>query len=423
MLFRSLGVFVGGFDLSAAATVSDWQQETRARPVMSTLHALINKNLVRSETLPSGEQRFLLLETIREFALDALAQQSDDALEQARQRHAEYFARILKYDSDEAYRVMAVEQHNARAALRWLLDHKHPLTGELARFMGYYFDRAGLQNEGRHTLPEVLSADIEMAPLVHINLLSLASVNAWHQHRFEEALRYGHEAVARSRAINAQPQVADILIVLSGLYIEMDDGVQAKRAALEALQISRTIQTRELIVGALDTLGLAGLILGDVSAAETCLEEAYALCQAPDFREHVYAGMACLGMGKIALSRRDYERALGFLREGLERSKVAVLKLWLLDALASAIGTNPDCTTADVQRAAKIWGAAEALHEKIGTVAAPGDRRRTDALIAEARTRILPATFAAAWAEGRNLSLHEAVALAMMDGPSVAHAL
>lgn len=413
-LFCRLGVFVGGFDLAAAAAVNDWPEATPARPVISTLHALVNKNLVRSETLLGAEPRFLLLETIREFALEALAQQSGDALERARLRHAEYYARLLKHESDEAWRVIDVEQHNTRTALRWLLDHRHPLTGELAQFMSYYFGRAGLHNEERIMLAEVLPADIETPPLVHIDLLSNASINAWQQHRFEEGLRYGHEAVARSRAIHAQLQTADNLIALSGLYIEMDNGIQAKQATLEALQISRTIRNPELIAGALSNLGQAELILGDVGAAETCLEEAYALCHAPDFRQHVYAGLACLGMGEIALNRGEHECALTFLREGLERSKVAILKLWLLDMLAGVIGTKPDCTTADMQRAATIWGAVEALNEKMGTVAASSRRRRTDALIAEARSRIEPSKFDAAWREGRDLSLDEAIALAML---------
>jgi tetratricopeptide (TPR) repeat protein len=279
--------------------------------------------------------------------------------------------------------------------------------------MSYYFDQAGLQNEARRILPEVLSADLEMAPLTRSDLLGNASISAWKQHRFEEALRYAYDAVDISRAINAQPQTADNLIALSRLYIEMDDCAQAKQVALEALQISRTMQNREFIAGALVHMGEAELILGNVGVAETCFEEAYALCQAPEFRQPVYFGLACLGMGEIALRRRDYDGALRFLREGLERSKVANNRLWVLDVLAGVIGTMPGRTTADVCRAAQLWGAAEALNEKMGLVNAPGDRRRTDALIAEARSRLAPKLFDAAWAEGRELSLDEAVALAM----------
>jgi tetratricopeptide (TPR) repeat protein len=358
-------------------------------------------------------ERWTMLEMIREFALDALAYMPGDELERTQQGHAEYFAHLLKPDSDEAWRIKDVEQHNARAALRWLLGHKHAQTVELAQFMRNYLFYTGLHSEARRILPEVLSADIEMAPLIRSDLLSAASINAWAQHDFEEALRYAHAAVDISRAINSQPHTADNLIAFANLYIVMDDCAQAKQVALEALQIGRTIQNLEAIVGALDQLGEAELILGNVVEASAYFEEAYAICWNSDFKQFVYAALACMGMGKIALNRRDYDAALRFLHEALERSEYPAQNLEILDVLAGVIGTMPRRTTADVSRAAKIWGAVEALNEKMGLVNAPGDRRRTDALIAEAHSRINPKTFVAAWAEGRELSLDEAIELAM----------
>ena len=168
------------------------------------------------------------------------------------------------------------------------------------------------------------------------------------------------------------------------------------------------------MAGALCNHGQADLNLGDVDQAEQYFDEAYALCQTPDWQQHVYTGLACLGMGEIALGRRDYDPALEFLREGLRRCLVVVIHLLILNPLAGVIGTMPSGTAADVGRAAKLWGATEALNEKLGTVPAPGNRRRTDAWIAEARSRIAPKTFDAAWAEGRALSLDQAIELAMI---------
>ena len=84
-LFRSLGVFVGGCALEAIAAVSAWDQELAGRPLLPTLHALIGKSLVRAETTPGGAARYLLLETIGEFALEqARAEGEEDRL---RRRH------------------------------------------------------------------------------------------------------------------------------------------------------------------------------------------------------------------------------------------------------------------------------------------------------------------------------------------------
>jgi len=401
LVFARLGVFVGSFSSEAAQAVC-------ALPNDVNLHDLADQSLLKRE----DESRWSMLEMIREFALEQLP---SEELEQARQKHAEYFARILKPGPDESYPLIAVELYNARAALRWLLDHRHPLTVELALALSAYFHQAGLTHEIRHTLPEVLSANIEMAPFVRNDLLESAAINAWQQHRFEEGLRYAQEGVVLARAINAQPKLADHLITLSRIYIEMDDCVQAIQIASEALQISRAIQNQELTVGALIRLGQAQLILGNIDEAEAFFEEAYVWCHALNFRRQVYFGLACLGMGALALSRRGYEQALEFLREGLNRNKFVAVKLWLLDVLAGTLGTMPHRTTSDVCQAAKIWGAAEALSERMGLINAPGDCRRADALIAKACSRIHPKTFNAAWAEGRRLSLDEAIVLAMSE--------
>jgi len=71
-LLRRLGVFVGGFDLQAMAAVVADGTATDARPLNAALHALIGKSLVRAETMPSGDPRFVMLETIREYALEQL---------------------------------------------------------------------------------------------------------------------------------------------------------------------------------------------------------------------------------------------------------------------------------------------------------------------------------------------------------------
>ena len=88
MLFRSMGVFVGGFDLAALEALitgrlecEEWRLNNVATPqaLIATLHSLIGKSLVQTETTSAGEQRFLLLETIREFALEQVRMHGEEA--------------------------------------------------------------------------------------------------------------------------------------------------------------------------------------------------------------------------------------------------------------------------------------------------------------------------------------------------------
>ncbi|MEZ4617431.1 MAG: hypothetical protein R2867_18235 [Caldilineaceae bacterium] len=135
-LLRWLGVFVGGFDLAAVEAIGGGRFErgdsTLLPPSLqspvSTLQSLIVKSLVRAETLATGEQRFSLLETIREFALEQLRLHGE--AEVALQWHyAHYLARFRHADphlrGPEAaawFARLHPEFDNLRAAMRWTLD-------------------------------------------------------------------------------------------------------------------------------------------------------------------------------------------------------------------------------------------------------------------------------------------------------------
>ncbi len=94
----------------------------------STFHGLLGKSLVRREVTPTGEQRFRLLETLREFALEQL--HTHDEVAEMRQRH--YRCHLQRFRTGDRYlrgpesatwvARLKAEQDNLRAALQWMLD-------------------------------------------------------------------------------------------------------------------------------------------------------------------------------------------------------------------------------------------------------------------------------------------------------------
>jgi predicted ATPase len=165
MLFRRLGVFVGGWSLEAMEVLCGFEQAPSSQLPVETLHALIVKSLVRVETTPTGERRFLMLETIREYDLEQL--RSCDELAVAQERHSDYFlafAERAKATRDTAparlaLEHLAVEHDNLRAALVNLDTHGcHRklalLCANMAWFWWYrgYYERAVGQRRhcGRH---------------------------------------------------------------------------------------------------------------------------------------------------------------------------------------------------------------------------------------------------------------------------------
>jgi predicted ATPase/DNA-binding XRE family transcriptional regulator len=127
-LFRSLGVFAGGFDLEAIEAISGWDQGRAADPLLQTLNALLGKSLVRAETLPDGARRYQLLESIREFALEQAGAEGEE--EMLRQRHCAAYlalfrtgdARLRGPEATAWLPRLELEQDNLRAALQWALN-------------------------------------------------------------------------------------------------------------------------------------------------------------------------------------------------------------------------------------------------------------------------------------------------------------
>ncbi len=95
-LFTRLGVFVGGCTLEAAEAVCNADGDL-AMEVVEGIAALLDKSLLRQEEGSDGEPRATMLETIREYALERLAERGEaDAI---RQQHATYFLKFAEqYD-------------------------------------------------------------------------------------------------------------------------------------------------------------------------------------------------------------------------------------------------------------------------------------------------------------------------------------
>jgi non-specific serine/threonine protein kinase len=186
-LFRSLSVFVGGFDLGAVAAVVDGRLETGdwrlndgagSQSLLSNLRSLIGKSLVRAETMPNGEQRFLLLETIREFALEQLRTGGEEAL--LRERHFATYLHLFR-SGDNHLRGAEVatwlarlqpEQDNLRAALQWALDEAHYADAAwLMLAVSYFWNLCGYGYEEAQWLAQLLPYRHILVPDLHLAFL------------------------------------------------------------------------------------------------------------------------------------------------------------------------------------------------------------------------------------------------------------
>jgi tetratricopeptide (TPR) repeat protein len=182
--------------------------------------------------------------------------------------------------------------------------------------------------------------------------------------------------------------------------------------ALEARRLMEEVENPSGLARALEALAGVALARGDPSTARPLLEERLAICRrlgTPSLLIHALGGM-----GHVERDEGSYERARAYYQETLALRREVGDKYALaqsLEDLAVLAGRQQQAVTA-----VRLLGAGEAYCETLGArppvcVAAEYERA-----VAEARAALDEAAFAAAWAEGRAMTLDEAVDYALGQG-------
>ena len=274
-LLERLAVFVGGWTLAAAEVVCSGEG-LEARELLDVLGRLVDKSLV-----VSTGSRYRLLESVREFGAEHLAQRGErECLEG---RHAAYFlelaergeADLLGPREDEALAVFEAELDNLRAALRWLLARRRTAEAQrLGAALGLvWFFRSAL-SEGRAWLDRVLAmGDAEAA------------------------------SSQRARCLFADANIA----------APQGDYAAARRLAEQALELWRRLADAWHLGAGLYLVGHISRILGDVATAEGLLEDAAASSQASG--NLYYEALSRIALADLHTSRADLGTALPSAQE------------------------------------------------------------------------------------------------------------
>ena len=171
--FRTAGIFVGGFDLLAVQGCLGAE---------STLHDLLQKSLVQQITAVDEQPRFLLLETIRLFALEKLQACGEDPT--MRQRHAHYYldlaeattTSLRKQQQVEWLRWLDTELDNLRAAFQWFLLHEPAQAVALASALKDFWALRGYYEEGRQWWSQALACHDAPASQSVLRLTTLEAI-------------------------------------------------------------------------------------------------------------------------------------------------------------------------------------------------------------------------------------------------------
>jgi predicted ATPase/DNA-binding CsgD family transcriptional regulator/tRNA A-37 threonylcarbamoyl transferase component Bud32 len=291
-LFRLLSVFVGGCSIEAIEAV--WGALNNSEEAVSMLDdiaSLIDKSLVQQTEQEGWEPRLRMLETIREYGLEALTAAGER--EVAHQAHADYFLNLAEEGEPhsggpkEALRWDRLEHEhdNLRAAMQWALAQAEASDSryymEIALRLGvalvvFWHVRAHL-SEGRNALKRGLARSEGVAPLLRAKALEAAGMLAYFLNETDQVEVLCGESLALSRKFGDKVGMAFSLFWLGRVPENRGDLAQARRMLEEALTLFKEIDHREFVGYSYGRLAGILTVQGEYTRATTLLEEMLAI--------------------------------------------------------------------------------------------------------------------------------------------------
>jgi predicted ATPase/serine/threonine protein kinase len=451
-LFRRLSVFVGGCNLESVEAVCDTKGDLDL-DLLDGMASMVDKSLMQQAEQGKGESRFVMLETLREYALEKLEASGEAAL--TKRAHAAYYLVLAEENATESSDAegagwlerLGLEHDNFRAALEWLtetgnadwglrlgtslfrfwevreylaegrdrLDSLLQLTGAgattklrmralfaagvLAGEQGDYASAAALINESQD-IAQALGDKTGVA--VSLNALAVfardrGDVEVAHV-LFEASLALWRESGDQKAIARALSNLANV-VKLQGEY------VRARELYAECLSIFRELGDRTGVAWSLNYQGDVARDQGDSAAAQTLYEQGLAMFREVDDRWGIAGTLADLG--NLAREKRDFSTARFMYRgsiklfQELDHRRGIARLLEYFACLAAA--------QLEAERSLRLAGAAAALRKNIGAPLTPAEQAKLEISLQAARQALNTKGGATAWLEGWALPVEKAI--------------
>ena len=338
-LFRRLAVFLAGFDVDAAQAVAGGGDVERYQ-VLDQLTLLVDKSLVVAENT-SGRTRYQLLETVRQYAQEKLAESGEaDAVRSRHRDHYTAMAALLDAPARTDYerRVDQAEEEmdNLRAAFVWSLE-----TGDVGRSLELaaslqplWFTRGRIR-EGLAWFDAALTGgdtnQPEVADAVRARALAdKAVLDAWVAARFSMDL--AQRALTIAREVD-DPGLLARALTACGVVAGYFDREVARAYFAEAIGLARAIDDRWRLSQILALQAQGATIAGDPLAVRAAAEEGRDLADAIGDRSN--SRMCRFWLGLAQGTRGDLVGAVKQLGEVAAEAAAAHDEIWRVASLGS----------------------------------------------------------------------------------------
>jgi predicted ATPase/class 3 adenylate cyclase len=326
-VFRRLALFAGGMTLEAAGAVGGQTDELEVLGSVERLaeHSLLQLQL-DGETGDADSPRYRMLETIREYGLERLAEAGE--LDDASSRHAAFFLQLVERASPELdgphqgtwLDRIGAEHDNVNVALDWASDRQEATALRLAAAIWPFWETRGHYTEGRSWLERVLARDVPAPKPALAAALSGAGSIARMQGDSKRAVELLERALTLWEDLGDRRGAARTLMTLGHVADRQGDMIAAAARFEEALAIGREVDDTALVGAALGNLGLVADQQGAYALAVARYEEALALFRQLGNRRREASVLDNLGIvaraeGRLPEATDFYEAALAVRRE------------------------------------------------------------------------------------------------------------
>ena len=472
-LFWRLSIFVGGCTLKAVEAVCV-EADAIALDVLDGVASLLDNSLLQQTEQAGDEPRFVMLETLREYGRECLETSGEkEEIRRAHANYYVALAeeaepKLCSAERENWVHRLEREHDNFRAALSWSVERKEAATalrlgGALWRFwllQGHlsegrqWLEKAlaiGVPQAGRLTGTESEGLTTQVSSAVRAKALGGAGVLAHSQGDCHQAKVLCEESLALFRALGDKRGIATSLNGL-GLIVGQTTRARNDYAVARALYEESLAIVRELG----DTWGIAETLWdfarvafyqGDYIAGNPLCEESLALFRELGDQRRIaeilgsLAGYMAFYQGNYIAELTSMEESLAIMRELGDRRSSAKL-LWFLghtafvqddyakartfyeEALAilqelgikwfiaSCLDGLAEVVVAQGQPAwaAHLLSAAALLREALGVSPPPYNLANYERAVNTTRAQLGGERFAAAWTEGRKMTLGQVLA-------------
>jgi predicted ATPase len=449
-LFCCLGVFADGMTLEAIETVCVCSGD-KPIDVIKLVTALIDASLLQSRVV-GGETRFMMLDTIREYALEQLHNSGE--VTRIEQQYIMYYLEVAEAVAPQ---LLGVEQRH------WLqfLEHEHDnlrlalrradnrgdssILIRLCCALWRFWYIQGHLREGMAWFNQAL-AHSDVPSVLRASALNYVGLLALLQDEYDSARTYFEEAYLLFHALEDLNGIAQTLAHLGTVAIWQTEYARAISILEEALQLSLQIGDEHGVAMILNNLSLATLNLGNSQRARSLLDESLLRFRVLDYPFGV--GIALNLQGRVALAEGDLQSATKLFKEsiaildplgnvsGVARAEtylgyIACQAEDLMQAyqylrrglqLFHSVGDQEGIATAleglagvalrtnTAAQAVNFVGCAAALRDVLKSQVVFPTRFLYESYITEARNRLGEENFTTAWRSGYSMNLDQIIA-------------